>query len=159
MLTPIFSWNWRSIERSTSHRLQRHANLMNTSPVRFILFPANNDNTQKILDIDNLSLRRLAYLIGGIGCIQYQKSIAWIINKKKISLAWSHQDSNRDLDFTIPWRMCMWQSSRKLTPTTLSQHANPILPEQLQAQKQQSLLHAISTQTRPIDAIPDGACP
>ena len=132
---------------------------MNTNPVRFILFPANNNNTQKILDIDNLRLCRLAYLIGGIGCIQYQKSIAWIINKKKISLAWSHQDSNRDLDFTIPWRMCMWQSSRKLTPTTLSQHANPILPEQLQAQKQQSLLHAISTQTRPIDAIPDGACP
>ena len=96
---------------------------MNTSPVRFILFPANNDNTQKILDIDNLRLRRLAYLIGGIGYIQCQKSITWIINNKKISLAWSHQGSDRDLDFTIPWRMCMWQSSRKLTPTTLSQHA------------------------------------
>jgi hypothetical protein len=64
--------------------MQRHANLMNTSPVRFILFPANNDITQKILDIDNLRLRRLAYLIGGIGYIQYQKSMAWIINKKTI---------------------------------------------------------------------------
>ena len=61
-----------------------YANLMNTSPVRFILFPANNDITQKILDIDNLRLRRLAYLIGGIGYIQYQKSMAWIINKKTI---------------------------------------------------------------------------
>jgi len=65
---------------------------MNTSPVRFILFPANNDITQKILDIDNLRLRRLAYLIGGIGYIQYQKSMDWIINKKTISLAWSHQN-------------------------------------------------------------------
>jgi hypothetical protein len=58
------------------HCMQRHANLMNTSPVRFILFPAHNDSTQKIFDIDKLKLRRLAYLIGGIGYIQFQKSIA-----------------------------------------------------------------------------------
>jgi hypothetical protein len=107
--------------------MQRHANLMNASPVRFILFPAHNDNTQKILDIDKLRLRRLAYLRGGIGYIQFQKSIAWIINNKKISLAWSHQGSDRHLDFTTPWRMCMWQSSRKLTPTVLPQQATPIL--------------------------------
>jgi hypothetical protein len=139
--------------------MQRHASLMNTSPVRFILFSANNANTQKILDIDKLRLRRLAYLIGGIGYVQFQKSIAWIVNNKKISLAWSHQGSDRHLDFTTPWRMCMWQSSRKLTPTALPQHATPILSDQLQAQKQQSRLHDLSAHTRPIDAIPDGECP
>jgi hypothetical protein len=85
--------------------------------------------------------------------------MAWIINKKTIFIAWSHQGSDRDLDFTIPWRMCMWQSSRKLTPTTLPQHATPILPDQLQAQTQQFRLHALSAQTLPIDTIPDGACP
>ena len=83
----------------------------------------------------------------------------WIINKKTISLVWSHQGSDSDLDFTIPWRMCMWQSSRKLIPTTLPQHATPIMPDQLQKQKQQSRLHALRAQTRPIDTIPDGACP
>ena len=107
--------------------IQPHANLMNTSPVRFILFPAHNDNTQKILDIDKLRLRRLAYLRGGIGYIQFQKSIAWIINNKKISLVWSHQGSDHHLDFTTPLRMCMWQSSRNRTPIFLQQHTTPIL--------------------------------
>jgi hypothetical protein len=82
--------------------IQRHANLMNTSPVRFTIFPAHQDNTQKMLDIDNLRLRRLAYLIGGIGYIQYKKSITWTTNNKKISLVWSHQGSDRHLGFTIP---------------------------------------------------------
>ena len=103
-----------------------------------------------MLDIDNLRLRRLAYLIGGIGHIQYKKSITWTTNNKKISLA---------LDFTIPWRMCMWQSSRKLTPSALRQDATPILSDQVQAQRQQKRLHTLSANNRPIDTIPDGACP
>jgi len=92
--------------------MQRHADLMNTSPVRFILFPANNDNTQSNFDIDKRRLRKLAYLIGGIGYIQHQNSIAWMFNNQKVSLAWSHQGSDNQLDFTTPWRMCMWQPSR-----------------------------------------------
>jgi hypothetical protein len=139
--------------------MQRHANLMNTSPVRFTIFPAHQDNTQKMLDIDNLRLRRLAYLIGGIGYIQYKKSITWTTNNKKISLVWSHQGSDRHLDFTIPCRMCMWQSSRNLTPSALRQDATPILSDQVQAQRQQKRLHTLSANNRPIDTIPDGACP
>ena len=139
--------------------MQRHAKLMNSSRVRFIIFPAHNDNTHKMLDIDNGRLRRLAYLIGGIGYIQYQKSIAWISHKKQTSLAWSHQGSDRELDFTIPWRMCMWQSSRKLTPSALEQNATPILSDQVQAQRQQQRLHTLSANNDPIDTIPDGACP
>jgi hypothetical protein len=139
--------------------MQRHADLMNTSPVRFILFPAYNDNTQKILDIDKLSLRRPAYLIGGIGSIQHKKSIAWIINNKKISLAWSHQGSDHHLDFTTPWHMCMWQSIRNLTPIPLQQYTTPIPIDQIQAQKQQTRQHSLSVHNRAIDTIPDGACP
>jgi len=112
-----------------------------------------------MLDIDNFRLRRLAYLVGGIGYIQYKKSITWTTNNKKISLVWSHQGSDRHLDFTIPWRMCMWQSSRKLTPSALRQDATPILSDQVQAQRQQKRLHTLSANNRPIDTIPDGACP
>jgi len=137
--------------------MQRHAKLMNSSRVRFIIFPAHNDNTHKMLDIDNGRLRRLAYLIGGIGYLQYKKPISWTSNNKQTSLAWSNQGSDRELDFTIPWRMCMWQSSRKLTPSALEQNATPIHSDQILAQRQQQRLHSLSANNRPIDTIPDGA--
>jgi hypothetical protein len=56
-------------------------------------------------------------------------------------------------------RALMWQSSRKLTPSALEQDATPILSDQVQAQRQQQRLHTLSANNRPIDTIPDGACP
>jgi hypothetical protein len=48
---------------------------------------------------------------------------------------------------------------QKTDPHRPSTTSNPHPADQIQAQKQQSRLHSLSAHTRPIDTIPDGACP
>jgi hypothetical protein len=56
---------------------------MNTSPVHFILFPADNESTQRETKVDTLRLRMLAYFIGGIGGTQQSRSLAWLFHNEK----------------------------------------------------------------------------
>ena len=48
---------------------------------------------------------------------------------------------------------------QKTDPNRPSTTSNPHPADQIQAQKQQSRLHSLSAHTRPIDTIPDWACP
>jgi hypothetical protein len=77
----------------------------------------------------------------------------------QVSLAWSHQGNDNKLDFTTPWRMCIWRTSRDLTPTTLHLNATPIHECFVKAQVHQTRLHTLSKQVRPMDTMPDGTCP
>jgi hypothetical protein len=139
--------------------MKRHAEIMKSNPVRFILFPADNESTQRETKVDTLRLRTLAYLLGGIGGTQQSRSPAWLFINQKVSLAWDYQGSDHKLDFTTPWRMCMWQPSRDLTLPIIQPNATPIPKCSVKAQIQQTHLHTLSKQARPMDIIPDGACP